>query len=313
MKFIPLDWDVGGQSCELDGAAALRDALLRGLSPRDVPGKAWVRVGPDEVEPAWAWFGRLSAARSDWRAVAGLALSAAVRAGGDPAWVALCDLFAWDRGAALLRESLEPLLPSAPDVRGTLARLGLGGSSTPRLMDVLRDQVALLSSATDPARRVVLDEWHGPFVPRMAPFATDDEVQGLLGETADLGRSWRTTWGAGAWGWLYEEFLFRPGLAESLPSHFRAVVAADGDRVFAALAWLAARWDTRLFAAVLREWRQSGASFLGAPRDHLPRGWRAPPLASFAGAATCADAIDMLLAHADHELHTLPKIDLPHP
>jgi hypothetical protein len=306
-----LDLTVAGRARAVSGAADVRDALLDGLVPGDVPGKAWVRVGRDDVEPAWAWLGRLVAARSDWRFVAGLALAHALKAGGDAAWVALCDLFAWDRAAALLRSAIEPLLPGAPDVSGTLARNGMGGGPTPKLADVLRDQAKVIGAATDPARRVILDEWHGPFVPRLAALGSESEVRALLGETADLGRSWRTSWGAGAWGWLYEEFLFRPGLATALPSHVRAVVADDGERVFTALAWLSVRWDLRLFADVLGEWRDSGAAYLGAPRDHVPRGWRIPPLAVFGDIATCNDAIAVLLEAATHELRTVPVLDLP--
>ena len=307
----PLDWTIGGRARSLTGAAALRDALLDGLTPRDVPGKTWVRIGLDDIEPAWAWLGRLVVARSDWRDVAALALVHTLKSGGDAAWVALCDLFAWDRGAWLLRSAMDPMVAGAPDVNGTLARNGLGGQAKPRLADVLRDQAKVLATTMDPGRRVVLDEWHGPFVPRLAPLQTDAEVVGLLAETADLGRSWRTSWGAGAWGWLYEEFLFRPGLAAALPRHVRSVVAEDGTRVFAALAWLAARWDVRLFADLLREWRDSGAAFLTAGKDHMPKGWRFPPLGAFADIATCADAVEILLKAATQELRSVPTLDLP--
>lgn len=308
----PLDWTIGGQARELSGATALKDALVDGLVPRDVPGRLWVRVGREEVEPAWAWLGRLAVERSDWRDVAGLALAHALKAGGDAAWVAACDLFAWDRGAALLRPYFEPMIAVAPDVNGTLARNGFGGSSAPRLEDVLRDQAKMIAVATDPARRVLLDEWHGPFVPRLATFEADADVRGLLAETADLGRSFRTSWGTGPWGWLYEEFLFRPGLAPALAGHVAAVVGEAEERVWTALAWLSVRWDLRVFADLLRTWLASGAAFLAMPRDHLPRGWRQPPLASFANAATCADVIETLLEGAMHELRTVPTLDLPY-
>jgi len=300
-------WPAPTGPLTLSSATDLRDALVATASG-DTPNSPSFRVGRDDAEPAWAWLGRLVAARSDWRQAAVLALSQILALGDGAHAVVLCDLFATDRAAALLRDGLdEAVLDGLRGTQGTVGTLGFGGTSTPTLGAVLDGQAAMLRASRDPTRRVIFDAWVGPFTPRLVTLADDAATVALLADTADLGKAWPSSWTNGPWGWTAMEELFRDGFAASLATHVGDVVAAEPERIWTALAWLGHGWDVRRFHAVLADWQASPPVALISKTDHIPKGWRYPPLASFAGAKTIGDVLQTLCDAAALEVSTAPQ------
>jgi hypothetical protein len=201
---------------------------------------------------------------------------------------------------------------SCPSVRATRSGTGWGGRRDPTTEAALAEQRTLVAAATGAA--VVLDDWHGPFMPRVAPLPDREALVGLLAETADDGRSVATEWGSGPWGWLFEQVVLKSWVREGAPDAMVAALARgrDPERVARAIIdWLAAGWDTWRFRDLIEDWRTLPPPWWGAQARVVAPGWRRTIAPAFwSGVVTLGDAVEQLARICDAQVAARPLSDL---
>ncbi len=303
---------LGNHSFAFASTSELKAQLLDAFKDAAYAGGPLIIVNRDDTAPAWQWVGELIRVRSDWRECAGIALQHAVLDGGSQAQTTFADLMANQRSAIVLRRWTVPLALRFPAVTATSSATNMGGGSNPRLDAIMVEQAALAAAAESDKRQVLFSDWHGAFKPRVEPMPGVAELRALLIDTSLDGRSVRTEWGAGPWGWLHQEYLFRPWVYEVLPEVMREVLATDAKHDFAALDWLCSRTDTRRFRAILEAWRDGPSSWWSDTAITPPLRWRQPVLGGlWRDVKVLGDVVGQLLANADHEDATRPDSDLP--
>jgi len=302
---------LGSHSFSFASASELLSALLDSFKDAGYAGRPVIMVNRDDAAPAWRWLGELVRLRSDWRECAGIALQHAVKQGGPNARTAFADLMANERSTIVLRRWTVPLASHYPDATATMSATGMGGGPGARLDAIMADQSQLHAAAENAKRKVLMSDWHGAFRPRVEPMTGVAELRALLIDTSLDGRAVRTEWGAGPWGWLHQEYLYRPWVYEVLPEVMSELLAADPSHDFAALDWLCSRCDSRRFRASLEGWRDAPSAWWSEPAIKPPPRWKLPVLGGLWGdVTTLGEVVTKLIANADFEDATPPLLDL---
>src|SRR5690606_38077922 len=145
------------------------------------------------------------------------------------------------------RRWTEPIAALHPKVVATRSRTGWGqAGANPTLAAVMVDQVAFADLLAQSDASALLTDWHGPFQPRAVPLTGRADLEALMIETAEDGRSNASEWGSGAWGWLYDAVALRPWVREALAEAIANVMqrTTTPERVaLAALDWMSEAWD----------------------------------------------------------------------
>lgn len=303
---------MGAYTFEFASTSGLRAALLGSFGDAAAAGapKIIVHRG-DEARPAWLWLGELLRARSEWRRPAGVALQHAV-ADGDAALTlpALCDLLLEDRSSVTVLRWVEPIGKRHPDVLSSDEHWRDSGSARMRLADAVGEAQAVLAvRAAKDYGVIVSDLFDGDPEIRQIPDVT--ALEAVLAETATTVRWHTSAWGDGPWGWLYEEVIYRPWIADALPSVFARLEEASDAHVWPIMKFIALGWDTWRFEDLLQRWVKARPSWWDAAVTTKPPGWRAAIMpAPPKGIARLSDLVHSLLERAAAQQASAPDEDL---
>jgi hypothetical protein len=300
---------LGRLSFSFSTTTELRDALLASFPDADYAGGPFVMVNQDEAALAWGWVVDLVRQRTDWREGLGIAIQHAAHDGGDLARTALADLTANFKESLTLLEWTSPLARRWPDVKATRCATGWGGNViNPRLSDVVTEQQAQWRSVGS-GSKAFLDEFGAKGAPVTGKLSDTRDLQALLTETAKHGRF---PDGKGPWSWVANELLYRTWMPAALVPAMTAAVAAGGDaEIHALLDWMSEECDLWRFVSLLDGWNNTPPPWWSRSADSKPSGWQqAIRAADWSGASTLGDVGKQLLARAQAQAATPPRVDL---